>query len=289
MEEQQVEVESPFANDPVEAPIEEEELQEEESPEEFEDDEEVDGEMELDEESDDSDEEDLSDEEIDELLAELDEEEGEEEAEEEAPNTVPHAALHKERERRKELQQQNNSIHGELTEAQGLVGKYEESLAAVTKQLKELDLLDLVDVEAPEKVSPELTKVRAQQKEQLQQEQTVQVVTSIREEAAGFLEEFPMIDGDNAGQAELIVGLALTSMQFGQDQEESVYHAMKTFNDAVATQRKADLRSKKPTRVKQSVASSKRSVRKTNKGSAAKAIPGNVTGFFDSLADNKLR
>jgi hypothetical protein len=68
-----------------------------------------------------------------------------------------------------------------------------------------------------------------------------------------------------------------------------VYHAMKTFNDAVASQRKADLRSKKPTRVKKSVASSKRSVRKTNKGSGAKASPGNVTGFFDNLADSKLR
>ena len=252
--------------------LEDEELEGEEleDDDEFEDDEEFD-EEEL------EDDDDLSDEDIEELLNSLDDDDDGQ------PDVVPHAALHKERERRKEVQQNLSQIDGQLSEANELVGKYEASLESVKAQLKELDLLDVVKLDEPKRLDPEVLQVRQAQAQQEQQNMIMKSVSDIRDEAAGFVDEYPLIDGDDAGVAEIVVGLSLANMAFGMEQEESVHHAMQLLNGSLSKGYKSSVRKARPAPRR----SAKASVRK-RQAPSVKVEKGNVSGFFKQMADDRF-
>ena len=292
---------SPFANEPEELEIvddeqelddadelndDDEELleadEEEYDDEEF-DEEDNDDESEFDEDNEEQrlDDDELSDEEIDELLDSLDEEDDADEQ----PDTVPHAALHKERERRKELQQNLTVAGGELNDANELVEKYESSLDDIKKQLKDLDLLDVVNISEPKRLDPEVAKVRAEQKQQEQQDMVLRSVNDVRAEAADVIDEYPLINGESAEQAEIVVGLALANMAFGMEQEDAVHHAMKLLNGSLVVTRKTAVRQQKPVARRSNKA---RVQKRRQRQSAPRVEKGNVSSFFNKMADDKF-
>ena len=290
---------SPFANEPEELEIDDDEQELDDADELNDDDEELldDSEQDTSEEFDEEDNDDesefeddeeqeldddeLSDEEIDELLDSLDEEDDAEQQ----PDTVPHAALHKERERRKELQQSLTVAGGELNDANELVEKYESSLDDIKKQLKDLDLLDVVNISEPKRLDPEVAKVRAEQKQQEQQDMVLRSVNDVRAEAADVIGEYPLINGESAEQAEIVVGLALANMAFGMEQEDAVHHAMDLLNGSLAVKRKAAVRQQKPVSRKTNKA---RVQKRRQRQSAPRVEKGNVSSFFNKMADDRF-
>lgn len=227
--------------------------------------------------------------ELDEGASEESEEENdgdtEGEDEENSPHMVPHAALHKERERRKEAIAQGQYLYNELEETAAMLGQYEKSLASIKAQLKELGLEDAVNIDEPGNYNPELASQRNAQREQMAQQNVVKTVIDLRDTASGFIEEFPLIDGSSAEQAEIVVGLALASMYFGQSQEDAVMHAMKLLNNSLGSQRKAAIRQSKP--VSKKVTSSPSGVRK-QKAVQVRVSSGNVKSFFDKMAEDRF-
>jgi len=270
---------SPFADEPVEELQEESVEEQEDQIEEPLDEDPIDD----NDEEQSEDEDDLSDDEINELLDQLEDDESEEEVEEDQIQTVPHAALHKERERRKELQQHYQAQQTALNQSQERIKTYEDSLSAVEKQIKELGLEDVVKLDKPQEADPEIVKLKAEQQKKAQEEQVAKTVGDIRQEAAGYLEEYPMVKGDSPEHEEIVLGLSLAAMYFGSEMEEATTRAMDTLNKALISQGKANVRQKKPVRATPAKASVKRRTPQRPKPKA-----GDVKGFFDQMADDHL-
>lgn len=223
----------------------------------------------------DEDGEEVTDDEIDELLESLEAEEDEQ------ADMVPHGALHKERARRKEAQEQLQDINNDLEEAKASVGEYEEALAKVKKQLKDLDLLDVVKLEEPTAKDPKLIELERQQKEAEIQQNAANLVTEMREEASQYLEEYQQIDASDAAQAEIVVGLAIANKAFGMEQEDAVVRAMDLLNKSLASKQKEGMKLVRPVQ-----RARKPSVRKRSPARKAQASPGNVSGFFKEMAND---
>ena len=283
---------SPFADESVEPELNADELEtgeeeeglaqsmfEDESEEPEDDDDSHEDDSEDDDESDDEDE-DLSDEEIDELLESLDADD----EEEEQVQTVPHAALHKERARRKELQAYATQLEQTAQGEQERVKQYETALEAVEKQIKDLGLEDVVKLDKPKAVDPELAAYKAQQAEEAKQQKVMKSIGEIREEAAAFLPEYPMIKGDSPEHEEIVLGLALAATHFGSNPEDAAARAMKILNDALTAESKKAIRQRKPVQRKTTVSRSAKRQPKRN----VKVEAGNTKSFFDDLAKNKF-
>jgi len=260
---------SPFESDDVEldneiedeGEIDEQELDEEELDEQIDEDE--DEEVE----DDDSEFDGITDEDIEAALDEL------EEPEDDEVKTVPHAALHKERMKRKELQAQAGEFQAKEQQLTSEIEQYKETLSDIKKQLKEFGMEDSIDFKAPEDVSPEVLAVRQEKAQRQAEEQMQSVINDISTEAADYLPEYPMIDGNSKEQAELIIGLSLSAHMLGADKEESIEHAMKLVSGILAEKKKTALRGKSRKRVV--------GTKKT-----AKAKPRTQREFFDNLAES---
>jgi len=261
--------ESPFIDEAIEEPIEEpidEEIDEEEMEEPVDDEQDIDDEE-------------LDDEELEELLDDDDDEEDADEVQ-----TVPHAALHKERERRKEIQAALQASTQREQELNAAIESYEGTIANIEKQLKELDLDDVIKLDRPQALSPEMLEMKAKQQQIEQQQQLENATASLRQEAAGLLNEYPMIDGNSAEQAEVIITNALASIMLGADPEDALHHSMKVMNDSLSSVKKAAIRKRKPVKK----ASSQRSV-KRKAPARRKPTAGNVSGVFNDIAGNHLQ
>lgn len=271
MDEQLSPAPSPFDGDDFIEEVEEEEVEEEEVEEELSDDE-------LEESPDDSDEDEPEDEDDSEDENEP-EDDGEEEVEE--VQTVPHAALHKERERRKEVQSHLQEANTYLQELSKSVVDYEQQLSGIKKQLKELDLEDIVDVKEPTGTTKELLDQRAAKEAQRQEQIALNTVMELKQEAALHLDEFPMIDGNDPEQAELVLGFAYAASMMGGDKEEAVMKAMGILNKHLAGAKKSAIRGNPAPRRK--TASSKvASKPKTNNRVQQAIKSGNVKNVFDN-------
>lgn len=265
---------SPFADDPEYASEEDDETPPEDDEGEIPEEEGEEGDPEAE----------LSEEELDAILATLESEAEEEEEKPEASATVPHAALHKERERRKELQAQHQTLLQQSNQLMEVNKGYQDQLADIQRQLKELGIDEMVkiNIEAP---SQEVIDARMQAQQKADQEQLTGAIQSLRQEAMAHVDEFPAIDPKDEEQGELILGYALASVFLGADPEDAILKGMGIINKRLLSERKAANR--KVVKTPGKTTSPKRAPRASSVASAVKT--GNVKSLFTGIAGDMLQ